>query len=78
MDEAGRPFISVQDRGPGIPASVQHTSFDMFWRSERLNGRGLSGSGLGLTVVKAIAEGHKARLEVGNNTGGGAYAKITF
>jgi two-component system sensor histidine kinase AdeS len=57
---------------------VQHNSFDMFWRSERLNSRGLSGSGLGLTVVKAIAEGHKARLEVGNNSDGGAYAKITF
>jgi two-component system sensor histidine kinase AdeS len=50
----------------------------MFWRSERLNGRGLSGSGLGLTVVKAIAEGHNAQLEVGNNPDGGAYAKITF
>ncbi|TDK29350.1 HAMP domain-containing histidine kinase [Rhizobium deserti] len=78
MDEDGRSFISVQDKGPGIPGSVQHSSFDMFWRSERLNGRGVSGSGLGLTVVKAIAEGHNARLDVGNNPHGGAYAKITF
>jgi two-component system sensor histidine kinase AdeS len=50
----------------------------MFWRSERLSGRGTSGSGLGLTIVKAIAEGHNARLEVGNNPDGGAYAKVTF
>lgn len=78
LDEAGRSFMSVQDKGPGLPDSVQHSSFDMFWRSEGLNGRGLSGSGLGLTVVKAIAEGHNARLEVGNNPGGGAYARITF
>ncbi|MGF9693348.1 HAMP domain-containing sensor histidine kinase [Rhizobium sp. 0TCS1.26] len=78
LDEAGQSFISVQDTGPGLPDFVQHSSFDMFWRSERLNGRGLSGSGLGLTVVKAIAEGHNARLEVGNNPGGGAFAKITF
>lgn len=78
LDDAGRSFISVQDKGPGLPDSVQHSSFDMFWRSERLNGRGLSGSGLGLTVVKAIAEGHNARLEVGNNPDGGAYARITF
>lgn len=78
LDEAGRPFISVEDKGPGLPLSVQHASFDMFWRSERLNARGLSGSGLGLTVVKAIAEGHNARLDVGNNPDGGAYARITF
>jgi two-component system sensor histidine kinase AdeS len=78
LDEAGRSFISVHDKGPGLPDYVQHSSFDMFWRSERLNGRGQSGSGLGLTVVKAIAEGHNARLEVGNNPDGGAYATITF
>lgn len=78
LDEAGRAFISVHDKGPGLPDYVQHSSFDMFWRSERLNGRGLSGSGLGLTVVKAIAEGHNAQLEVGNNPDGGAYAKISF
>lgn len=78
LDKAGRSFISVQDKGPGLPDYVEQSTFDMFWRSERLNGRGLSGSGLGLTVVKAIAEGHNAQLEVGNNPDGGAYARLTF
>ena len=78
LDDAGHSFISVQDKGPGMPDYMRHSSFDMFWRNERLNGRGLSGLGLGLTIVKAIAEGHNARFEVGNNTDGGAYAKITF
>ncbi|RYE66373.1 MAG: HAMP domain-containing histidine kinase [Rhizobiaceae bacterium] len=78
VDDTGRSFISVQDKGPGLPDYAQHSSFDMFWRSERLSGRGTSGSGLGLTIVKAIAEGHNARLEVGNNPDGGAYAKVTF
>lgn len=78
LDEAGRSFMTVRDRGPGLPDYVQHSSFDMFWRSERLNGRGLHGSGLGLTVVKAIAEGHNARFEVGNNRDGGSYATIVF
>jgi two-component system sensor histidine kinase AdeS len=78
LDEAGQSFISVRDKGPGLPDYVQHSSFDMFWRSERPNGRGPGGSGLGLTVVKAIAEGHNGRLDVGNNPDGGAYAKITF
>lgn len=78
VNELGQPFLSVRDQGPGLPDYVEHSSFDMFWRSERLNGRGQSGSGLGLSVVKAIAEGHNARLEVGNNPDGGAYARIVF
>lgn len=78
LNDVGRPFLSVRDQGPGVPDYVEHSSFDMFWRSERLNGRGKGGSGLGLSVVKAIAEGHNARLEVGNNPDGGAYATITF
>lgn len=78
LDAAGQAFITVRDKGPGLPDYVQHSSFDMFWRSERLNGHGQSGSGLGLTVVKAIAEGHSARFEVGNNPDGGSYAKIVF
>jgi two-component system sensor histidine kinase AdeS len=78
LNEGGQPFLLVRDQGPGLPDYVEHSSFDMFWRSERLNGRGQSGSGLGLSVVKAIADGHNARLEVGNNPDGGAYARITF
>lgn len=78
VDEAGRSFISVTDHGPGLPSDVERSSFDMFWRREALNGPGLGGSGLGLTVVKAIAEGHEARFEVGNGSNIGAYAKITF
>jgi two-component system sensor histidine kinase AdeS len=78
LDEAGRSYISVQDKGPGLPAHVEHSTFDMFWRSESLNGRGRSGSGLGFTVVKAIAEGHNARFEVGNKRDGGSYATIVF
>jgi two-component system sensor histidine kinase AdeS len=78
VDDADRSFVSIQDKGPGLSDDVQHSSFDMFWRSERLNGRGSSGSGLGLTVVKAIAEGHNAKLQLGNNADGGAFARIIF
>jgi two-component system, OmpR family, sensor histidine kinase AdeS len=78
VDEAGQSFISVTDHGPGLPSDVERSSFDMFWRSEALTDPGLGGSGLGLTVVKAIAEGHNARFEVGNGSNKGAYAKIVF
>ncbi|MCJ8518083.1 two-component system sensor histidine kinase AdeS [Pseudorhizobium tarimense] len=77
-DEAGRSFISVEDRGPGMPPDVLQSSFDMFWRSEATNARGANGTGLGLTVVKAIAEAHGAAFSVKSRTGGGACATITF
>lgn len=78
IDEAGRSFVSVEDQGPGLPSYVEEASFDMFWRSEGLNGHGANGTGLGLTIVKAIAEGHNARFVVGNKPAGGAHATITF
>ena len=78
IDEVGRSFVSVEDQGPGLPSYVQEASFDIFWRSEGLNGHGANGTGLGLTIVKAIAEGHNARLSVGNKPAGGAHATISF
>ena len=78
VDEAGRSFISVEDRGPGMPPDVLESSFDMFWRSETNTPRGADGTGLGLTVVKAIAEAHGAQFSVKSRTGGGACAMITF
>lgn len=78
VDEAGMSFICVEDRGPGMPSDVLESSFDMFWRSERPNPRGADGTGLGLTVVKAIAEAHGAEFSVKNRPGGGACAMISF
>jgi two-component system sensor histidine kinase AdeS len=78
IDEAGMSIICVEDRGPGMPSDVLQSSFDMFWRSERPNPRGADGTGLGLTVVKAIAEAHGAQFSVKSRTGGGACAMITF
>ncbi len=77
-DEAGMSIICVEDRGPGMPSDVLQSSFDMFWRSERPDPRGTNGTGLGLTVVKAIAEAHGAEFSVKSRTGGGACAMITF
>lgn len=78
IDEAGMSILCVEDRGPGMPPDVLESSFDMFWRSETLKPGGADGTGLGLTVVKAIAEAHGATFSVRNRTGGGACAMIAF
>lgn len=62
-------LFAVQDRGPGVEREYLEAIFKPF---ERLHGRRHAGPGLGLTVCRAIIEGHSGRMwaesEVGNGT----------
>jgi signal transduction histidine kinase len=69
-----RVSIEVTDHGPGIPAEHLPRIFDRFYKAEESrtahqNARGASGSGLGLSIVKAIAERHGARVTVRSEPG---------
>lgn len=57
-DERGRPSVDlwVRDFGPGIAEENLVRVFDRFTRADE--GRGVDGSGLGLSIVAAIAESH--------------------
>jgi PAS domain S-box-containing protein len=54
-------FISVRDRGPGIADEDQLRLFEKFYRIKRHGSGGVKGSGLGLAMVKGIAEKHGGR-----------------
>lgn len=54
----GAACLTVADSGPGIPADMRERVFDRF---VRLADAGKPGSGLGLSIVKRIAEAHRAR-----------------
>jgi len=56
--------IDVTDEGIGIPAGELDTLFGRFVRGTNARLAGLPGTGLGLSVVKAIAELHSGRVEV--------------
>jgi signal transduction histidine kinase len=65
--------ISVADEGPGIaPEHLPHV-FERFYKAEpsrSMPERGLaSGSGLGLSIVKAIIERHGSRITVSSRPG---------
>jgi signal transduction histidine kinase len=67
----GEARFWVKDSGPGIPARDQADIFDRFRRGSR--GRKTSeGAGLGLSIVKAIAEAHHGRVELESRPGAGA------
>jgi two-component system sensor histidine kinase MprB len=68
--------ISVRDHGPGVAAEDATRVFDRFWRSN--NARQLPGSGLGLSIVKDVAESHggSVTLERPIDGGGGARFRL--
>ena len=66
--------VSVRDHGPGVsPDDAPHV-FDRFWRAS--NARQLPGSGLGLSIVKDIAEKHGGSVTLEPAAGGGARFRL--
>lgn len=72
----GLTILEVSDTGIGIPEGERHRVFDRFYR---VVGTGTSGSGLGLSIVKSIAERHNAGIEISSGENGkGTMFRILF
>jgi signal transduction histidine kinase len=56
--------ISVTDHGPGIPAAEHEKIFERFYRRGSELRRETQGIGIGLTIVKHVAEAHGGRVTV--------------
>ena len=69
--EPGRVRLWVQDTGRGIPADQQPHVFDRFHRVDTGRARQHGGVGLGLAIVRAIAEGHGGTVELTSEVGRG-------
>jgi signal transduction histidine kinase len=68
-------ILEVADTGPGIAPQDRERVFDRFYRRAAAQE---SGTGLGLAIVKAIADRHQARVLLGESTGGGLLASVSF
>ena len=66
--------IEVADRGPGVPADERGRVFDRFYRTTAARGR--PGSGLGLSIVRQIAEVHHGTVSLHERDGGGTVARL--
>jgi signal transduction histidine kinase len=75
---ADRYDIIVDDEGPGIPDADRTRVFEPFVRLEASRSAETGGSGLGLTLVKAIAEGHGGEVALENRTERGLRARLTL
>ena len=75
--EGQRVQLTVCDRGPGVPANERERVFEPFYRpSGRSEAAG--GWGLGLALVRQIAEHHGATARYEAQPGGGACFVVTF
>ncbi|GAA2698507.1 sensor histidine kinase [Actinoplanes palleronii] len=64
--------IDVRDTGPGLPLDQQALVFERFWRAEKSRSRQTGGSGLGLSIVRKLAEAHGGSASVSSTPGEGA------
>ncbi|MBS0318743.1 MAG: HAMP domain-containing histidine kinase, partial [Proteobacteria bacterium] len=69
--EGSRAVLRVSDRGPGVPAAQRERIFEPFYRLPGASERE-GGVGLGLALVKAIAERHHGTVRCEEHPGGGA------
>ncbi len=64
--------IVIKDNGPGIPEEDLPYIFERFYRADKSRNRLTGGSGIGLTIAKAIITAHKGTIEVHSVSGLGA------
>ena len=64
--------LSVADEGIGIPPAEHTRIFEKFYRVGRSDTQGRRGSGVGLALVRHVAEAHGGRVTVESRSGGGS------
>ncbi len=68
--------LSVEDNGPGIPPAERERVFERF---HRVLGTSTEGCGLGLAIVREIAQSHNAETRLGPGAGGvGTRVTVAF
>ncbi len=67
-----KALLVVTDQGPGLSGEALRNAFEPFWRGEDSRARDKGGSGLGLSVVRAIVHAHGGQVRADHAADGGA------
>jgi signal transduction histidine kinase len=77
--QAGRFVrVSISDTGTGISADDSGHIFDRFYRVDTSRSKETGGSGLGLSIVRALVEAHGGTIQAGSAQDGGAEFTFTL
>jgi two-component system phosphate regulon sensor histidine kinase PhoR len=74
----GKPEITVEDTGIGIPADQQEKIFHRFHRVDKDRSREAGGTGLGLAIVKHLVRLHGGQVRLDSEMGGGSRFILEF
>lgn len=74
----GEVLVLIEDEGPGIDPALADKLFEPFVRGEESRSRATGGTGLGLTIVRAILTRHGGRVRLANRTERGAVATVAL
>jgi signal transduction histidine kinase len=72
----GAPELQVDDAGPGIPAAERGRVFERFYRAQAT--AHIDGCGIGLSIVQAVVEMHKASVHLDASELGGLRVAVRF
>ena len=72
LPNSARVRLIVRDNGPGFPEQILQRAFEPYVTTKS------KGTGLGLAVVKKIADDHRARIDLKNRDEGGAQVSLSF
>ena len=76
--EPGWAVLTVADTGIGISAEDQERIFERFYRAPVAGERAIQGSGLGLTICRALVEAHGGTITVQSAAGQGATFRVSL
>ena len=77
-DRAETIEFRVIDQGEGFNPGEKERLFGRFWRAPKVENSPVKGSGLGLSIVRKIADVHHARVEVNTTPGVGSQISVFF
>jgi signal transduction histidine kinase len=77
IDNAGAHFL-IRDQGPGFPSEDAPHLFEKYFRSTAERHRKIPGSGLGLYIVKTVAQRHGGDVVARSEAGQGAEFEVVI
>ena len=76
--EEGEVVLEVADEGPGVPPEEADRIFERFYRTDRSRTRSQGGVGLGLAIVRSVAEAHGGAVGYRPGPGGGSIFRVVL